>query len=491
MKNFFSKSNLALFALVLLTVLSCKKDEDDSLPDPQIGVVASFQSEVSATNPLEVTFSNFSSNATSYSWDFGDGGSSTEESPVYTYTEGGSFTVTLTASDGTSTSDKSETITVTDPNAATNLLSGSGSKTWYLQREGIALGIGPGINDNQWWQFGGATPLGERPCILDDQYIFHSDGTFEFNSNGTLWIDLVANGGWETNGIDEEACFDESDAGVWGDNSEREAFANGGNYTYDYDPGANSLVINGLGAYIGLCNKTADGDNNIPLSTKAYRIFNFVDGDVADSLQMAIEVSDGNFWNFYLVSYDDISALPDIPGPGGPTGNDYPNQTPTAFFNTFASTGAADVDGLIPTESAVTITPGVADPAGGTPVGEYIRGTAEAFSDLKFALDYDIQLTNFTTVSVDVYFPSSNDYSGALSQQVDIFIADAGEDAQFWTTWELYVDDTQTAQDEWVTITFNLGNALNREDLDMIGLKIGGENHFEDGTFYVRNFKFE
>ncbi len=490
MKNLFSRSIFALFALVLFTVVSCKKDDESTPPSTDV-LVASFQYEVSATNPFEVAFTNFSQNATSYAWDFGDGGTSTDESPTYTYTEGGSFTVKLTSSDGTDTSDKSETITITDPNAATNLLSGSGSKTWYLQREGVALGVGEAINVNNYWSFGGVTPLNLRPCILDDQYTFHSDGTFEFNSNGTLWIDLVANGGWEINGVDGEDCHDETEAGVWGD-TDRSAFASGGSYSYDYDVAANSITLDGSGAYIGLCNKTGDGDNNIPIATKSYRIFNFVDGDVADSLQLAIEQSDGAFWNFYLVSYDNAADLPDIPtGSGPPTGNDLPNETPTAFFNTFAGTGAADVDGLVPTESAVTITPGVADPMGGTAVGEYIRGTAEAYSDLKFALDFDIQLTNFTEVSVDVYFPSSNDYSGALSQQVDIFMADASEDTQFWTTWELFVDDTQTATDQWITVTHQLGTALTRDDLDMIGLKIGGENHNEDGTFYIRNFSFQ
>ena len=98
----------------------------------------------------------------------------------------------------------------------------------------------------------------------------------------------------------------------------------------------------------------------------------------------------------------------------------------------------------------------------------------DLFSDLKFQLAYDCQFDNFMSMSVDVYFPSTNDYSGELSQQVDIFLADASQDQQFWTTWELYVDADQTALDEWVTITFDLGNELTRDDIDLIGLKIGG-----------------
>ena len=78
-----------------------------------------------------------------------------------------------------------------------------------------------------------------------------------------------------------------------------------------------------------------------------------------------------------------------------------------------------------------------------------------------------------------------------VSDQVDIFLADASCDEEFFNTWELYVDDTEKARDEWVTITFDLTQStLDRDDIDLIGLKIGGENHNVDGTFYVRNFEF-
>jgi PKD repeat protein len=49
--------------------------------------------------PLEVSFSDLSTGTvTSWSWDFGDLATSTEESPVHTYDEPGDYTVTLTVS---------------------------------------------------------------------------------------------------------------------------------------------------------------------------------------------------------------------------------------------------------------------------------------------------------------------------------------------------------------------------------------------------------
>ena len=44
-----------------------------------------------------LTFTNTSLNASGYLWDFGDGNTSSEENPIYTYATSGVFTVTLTA----------------------------------------------------------------------------------------------------------------------------------------------------------------------------------------------------------------------------------------------------------------------------------------------------------------------------------------------------------------------------------------------------------
>lgn len=481
------KPLLWILAASLFFVASC--GDDDPEPSGEADPIASFQYEIGTTNFLEVTFSNFSQNATTYSWDFGDNNTSTDESPTHTYAAGGDYTVTLTATGGGKTSSRSETFTLTDPDSELARLAGATSKTWYLQREGIALGIGPAMNDNEYWAFGRNTPLGERPCILNDVFTFHRDGKWEHETGGDLFIDSEGNGGWL--GPDaEEGCYEENAGNLTSANGDDlSAFANGGNYTFEFDGAAGTITLLGDGAYIGLPNKTADGDNFIPLSSKTYTIFNFADGDVADTLQMALVGA--NSWNFYLVSYHNPADLPEIPDVVV-VDNDLPNETPAQLFNTFASDGAADVQELVATTSDVTLTVGVDDPAdaAAAKVGQYVRGTAQ-FADLKFQLDYDCQFDNFTSMSVDVYFPSTNDYSGELSQQVDIFIADASEDTEFWTTWELYQDMNQTATDQWVTVTFNLDNALSREDLDLIGLKIGGENHNVDGTFYIRNFTFQ
>ncbi len=64
------------------------------IPPPVAGFTAS---PTNGMSPLTVYFTNLSSDATSYYWDFGDGQTSTSTHPVNTYSNAGSYTVSLTA----------------------------------------------------------------------------------------------------------------------------------------------------------------------------------------------------------------------------------------------------------------------------------------------------------------------------------------------------------------------------------------------------------
>lgn len=91
------KKRFTIFALLCLgffvSLTGCK-DEEVPAPDP----VAKFS--VSGGNcdaPCTVNFTNTSENANSYEWNFGDGNSSTVESPSHTFTSGGTYSVVLKA----------------------------------------------------------------------------------------------------------------------------------------------------------------------------------------------------------------------------------------------------------------------------------------------------------------------------------------------------------------------------------------------------------
>ncbi|HBR79831.1 MAG TPA: hypothetical protein DEA46_05380 [Candidatus Moranbacteria bacterium] len=81
-------------------------------------IIANFSASLfTGTAPLTVSFTDYSTNnPTSWSWDFGDGYSSSEKNPTHTYLSPGIFTVRLTASNslGTDSVTKVAYITVAD-----------------------------------------------------------------------------------------------------------------------------------------------------------------------------------------------------------------------------------------------------------------------------------------------------------------------------------------------------------------------------------------
>lgn len=73
---------------------------------------AAFTYPASACVHSAVTFTNTSTPHISSSWNFGDGGTSTAESPTYTYNTPGTYTVTLIVSDGSCVDTITHTITI-------------------------------------------------------------------------------------------------------------------------------------------------------------------------------------------------------------------------------------------------------------------------------------------------------------------------------------------------------------------------------------------
>lgn len=94
------------------------------------------------TASCQVSFSNSSSNATSYSWNFGDGGSSTSSNPSHTYTTGGTYTATLTATNQYGSDTHQQTVTIN--NAPTS-----------VRITNVAILSAPLSDGGSSWDFGG------------------------------------------------------------------------------------------------------------------------------------------------------------------------------------------------------------------------------------------------------------------------------------------------------------------------------------------------
>ena len=76
--------------------------------------VAGFTYEAAVANPLAIEFTNTSTNAVSYSWDFGDNSpESFTPNPIHTYAAAGTYTVSLAVENITGADNtKTENITV-------------------------------------------------------------------------------------------------------------------------------------------------------------------------------------------------------------------------------------------------------------------------------------------------------------------------------------------------------------------------------------------
>jgi PKD repeat protein len=128
--------------------------------------------------PLTTNFTDLSQGASSWLWDFGDGGSSTAKNPTHTYTSMGTFTVTLTAANdfGSGIETRVDYITVTAPvppiadftASATDITIGNSVQFTDTSLE----------NPVSWsWTFEGGTPA--TSTLQNPTVTYNTAGTFD------------------------------------------------------------------------------------------------------------------------------------------------------------------------------------------------------------------------------------------------------------------------------------------------------------------------
>ncbi len=126
------------------------------------------------TNEDLAIFTNNSINATSYNWDFGDGTSSTESSPIHFYMEDGMYTVTLTASNSCGVSMFTDIVTIATlpvPNFISNEVSGCAPLA-------VAFEDLSSANTDFWlWEFPGASP--DQSAEQNPIVAYETPGTYD------------------------------------------------------------------------------------------------------------------------------------------------------------------------------------------------------------------------------------------------------------------------------------------------------------------------
>lgn len=325
--------------LVLTMAVFAFSCEDEEPPKP---AVASFQFEVDPADYRIVTFSNFSQNSVSYSWDFGDDTDlSTEENPVHTYTTGGTYTVILSATGaGGDVSVKEEVITITDPNLELKKLTGETSKSWKLIRDvstkRYPFEVGPQDRSQIWYALGLQEALGLRPCLLNDEYIFSLSGSYQYKTNGDFWAE---GGVWNTS-VGAPGCLENANSNfVNVDGTDISAW-NDGTHSFVYDVTAKTLRVVGSGAFVGLSKVATDAEVKVPQQSVTYKVVKIVDAAV-DTLILETTLPNPGYWRFVLVHYDNPLQEPEIPGAPAVAGFTYvvDNATRAVTF-TNTSTGA-------------------------------------------------------------------------------------------------------------------------------------------------------
>ncbi|MEP5338415.1 MAG: PKD domain-containing protein [Algibacter sp.] len=192
----FNKSIFLLF-FAFLTLASCYDSGYEEFVPPtgnvnNIQPNTLFTTTTNAADNLSVVFRSFSTDAVSYLWDFGDGNTSTEANPDYTYSEGGVYTVTLTtkSSDGLEAVDSSDVapvfvdfdFTIIDSEVTfENLTSGANKLVWDF-------------GDGETLEWNSSEDTEEDPDF-NPVYIYSAAGTFEVTLTVTnfLGVEVTVN----------------------------------------------------------------------------------------------------------------------------------------------------------------------------------------------------------------------------------------------------------------------------------------------------------
>ncbi|MTI32075.1 PKD domain-containing protein [Xanthovirga aplysinae] len=504
--------------LLMLTFSACEEDPEPPA-DQKVTVAFSYTAEGNT-----ITFLNASANATTFEWDFGDGETSTDEAPVHEYDEPGAYQVTLKASNATYSDEQKQEVLTANAGAIASFIVG---KTWIAAREeNFAIGLGPLDNgevkagedwteENPYWfawgdkderRPGDSQLLIQRPSAANDEYTFNADGTYDVDFNGDFWGEY---GVWaDVEGADQVDIIIENGSLPLNTNGENvDAFVAG---TWDWivDEEAMTLQVKGPGAHIlnpRLKNDIFSFDVGDGIT---YKVDKMVPGENVDILVTYIDTNDGaNDIREYhvLASYHGaVTEMKPLPEPEPERDRD-PNDE-SSYAET---TSSADIShsflaedgqgsGIWSVDGTYELTFGVE--VGGETATQFNRVEGDGTSGYVYAnylmrANGEIDFSAGTTVKVDVYFPSTNVYEGALTQKVIIRFMDESRNGNYWETY-VALESEELTLDEWHSLEFDFAAAIEAEaaaghSLDGVMIEFGGSDHLVEGTFYAKNFRIE
>ncbi len=193
----------------------------------------------SSVNGLTATFTNTSANASSYSWNFGDGNTSSAANPVHTYAEDGVYTVTLTATNNCGSVTSTQTVSiVTPPTAGFSASATTGCAPLTVQFSNQSSENATSFQ----WSFPGGTPSSstlENPTVT-------------YNAAGSYNVMLTVSNSAGSNSVTQNAYINVSATATAGftytSNNGTVNFtntsSNANSYSWNFGDGATSTLAN-------------------------------------------------------------------------------------------------------------------------------------------------------------------------------------------------------------------------------------------------------
>lgn len=171
------RSSISFLIIILITLSACEKKKiriDIENEDP-IDAVLGFGWTGFPSAPAELTFHNNTLHATSYSWDFGNGQTSSKQTPdKVTYTQAGNYEVILTASNGKKNFLLKRTVVIT-PNTDPVAHFSYKYKNNRSFTPATILLTNESVNATGWlWEVNGNTYSSEEPLI-----VFNNPGDYD------------------------------------------------------------------------------------------------------------------------------------------------------------------------------------------------------------------------------------------------------------------------------------------------------------------------